>query len=190
MAHLQAAFCPRQPREKMPLLLGAVIYSPGKELHNVMGLLDIASSVLGGMISGGQPQQPSVGMGAATDVLGAVVGALNNRPGGLGGVVDSLNQSGLGSVVTQWIGHGPNPPVTTGQVTGALGEGPINDIAGRLGISPDMAGGILSQLLPHIVDHLTPNGQVPQGGLSNAGGDLIKNILGGALGSLGGVPPR
>jgi uncharacterized protein YidB (DUF937 family) len=149
-----------------------------------MGLLDIATSVLGNMVSGGQVQQPSGGMGAATDVLGAVMGALNNHPGGLEGVVNSLNQSGLGSVVTQWIGNGPNPPVTPGQITNALGTGPINDIAGRLGISPDMAGTALSQLLPHIVDHLTPNGQLPQGGLSRAGGDLMSSILGSVLGNL------
>ncbi len=128
-----------------------------------MSLLDMATSVFGNLVSSGQAQQPSGGMGAATDILGAVMGALNNHPGGLGGVVDSLNQGGLGSMVTQWIGNGPNPPVTPGQVTGALGHGPINDIAGRLGISPDMAGTVLSQLLPHIIDHVTPNGQVPQG---------------------------
>ena len=41
-----------------------------------------------------------------------------------------------------------------------------------------MAGTVLSQVLPHIVDHLTPGGQVPQGGLSGAGSSLLQSILG------------
>ena len=93
--------------------------------------------------------------------------------------MDSLSKGGLADAVGSWIGNGPNPPVTAGQVQGALGSGAINEIAGKLGISPDMAGSVLSQVLPHIVDHLTPNGQVPQGGLSGAGSELLQSILGG-----------
>jgi uncharacterized protein YidB (DUF937 family) len=144
-----------------------------------MGLFDIAESMLASSFSGGT----SIGGQPPTqDVLGAVMGALNNHPGGIDGVVDSLSKGGLGDVVNSWIGSGPNPPVTTDQIQGALGSGPTNaianEIAGKLGISPEMAGTVLSQMLPHIVDHLTPNGQVPQGGLSGAGGDLFSSLLG------------
>ena len=148
-----------------------------------MGLFDIAESMLSGSLSGaGQPG----GMGGQ-NVLGAVMGALNNQPGGLGGVVESLSKGGLGDVVSSWIGNGPNPPVTTGQLQGALGSGTTNaiagEIAGKLGISPEMAGTVLSQVLPHLVDHLTPNGQIPQGGLSGAGSQLLTSLLGGAFGA-------
>ena len=144
--------------------------------------------MLASTLSGGTQASPAGGMGAQ-NVVGAVMGALNNHPGGIGGVVDSLSKGGLGDVVSSWIGSGPNPPVTTDQIQGALGSGPTNaiasEIAGKLGISPEMAGTVLAQVLPHLVDHLTPNGQVPQGGLSGAGGDLLSNLLGGALGSFG-----
>jgi uncharacterized protein YidB (DUF937 family) len=145
-----------------------------------MGLFDIAESMLASSFSGGTAggAQPP----ATQEVLGAVMGALNNHPGGVGGVVDSLSKGGLGDAVSSWIGNGPNPPVTTDQIQGALGSGPTNaianEIAGKLGISPEMAGTILAQVLPHIVDHLTPNGQVPQGGLSGAGGNLLSSLLG------------
>ena len=149
-----------------------------------MGLFDIAESILSSALSGGTLGTGQSGGLNTQQVLGSVMGALNNQPGGLGGVVQSLSQSGLGDVVNSWIGNGPNPPITPGQIQGALGSGPINEIAGKLGISPDMAGTVLSQVLPHIVDHLTPNGQVPQGGLSGAGSSLLQSILGGSLGNV------
>jgi uncharacterized protein YidB (DUF937 family) len=149
-----------------------------------MGLFDIAESMLTNCLSGG-----GQGGGGAQSVVGAVMSALNNQPGGLGGVVESLSKGGLGDVVSSWIGNGPNPPVTTGQLQGALGSGTTDaiagEIAGKLGISPEMATTVLSQVLPHLVDHLTPNGQVPPGGLSSAGGGLLNSIIGGALGSMG-----
>jgi uncharacterized protein YidB (DUF937 family) len=151
-----------------------------------MGLLDIATSILGSELSGGNMGGMNMGGGmpgglGASNVLGAVLSTLNSQPGGLGGVVEQLTKGGLGNVVGQWIGNGPNPPVTPGQVQGALGDAPITDLASKLGVSPDMAGNILAQMLPHVVDHATPNGAIPAGGLSGAGFDMVKNILGGLL---------
>jgi uncharacterized protein YidB (DUF937 family) len=158
-----------------------------KEEPDQMGLFDIAESMLTSALAGGTLGTGQAGGLNTQQVLGAVMGALNNHPGGLGGVVQSLSQNGLADVVTSWIGNGPNPPVTSGQIQGALGSGPINEIAGKLGISPEMAGTVLSQVLPHIVDHLTPNGQVPQSGLSGAGSSLLQSILGGSFGNVMGA---
>jgi uncharacterized protein YidB (DUF937 family) len=152
-----------------------------------MGLFDIAESMLSSALSGGTLGTSQPGGLNTQDVLGSVMGALNNHPGGVGGVVQSLSQGGLGDVVNSWIGSGQNSSITPGQIQGALGSGPINEIASKLGISPDMAGTVLSQVLPHIVDHLTPNGQVPQGGLSGAGSSLLQSILGGSFGNVMGA---
>jgi uncharacterized protein YidB (DUF937 family) len=152
-----------------------------------MGLFDIAESMLSNALSGGTLGAGQPGGLNTQDVLGTVMGALNNHPGGLGGVVQSLTQGGLSDAVNSWIGNGQNTAVTPGQIQGAIGSGPINEIAGKLGISPEMAGTVLSQVLPHIVDHLTPNGQVPQGGLSGAGSSLLQSILGGSFGSVMGA---
>jgi uncharacterized protein YidB (DUF937 family) len=145
-----------------------------------MELFDIAAKVFSGATMGAD--RP--GGSDAQDVLGAVVGALNKHPGGLGGVVGSLSKGGLRDVVSSWIGNGPYPQVTSGQVQGALGSGDIaGEIARRLDISPDIAGTVLSKLLPHIIDHLTPDGHVPQSGLSGAGSELLESILGRAMGA-------
>ena len=53
-----------------------------------------------------------------------------------------------------------------------------SQIASRLGVDTSQAGGQLAELLPGLIDKLTPEGEAPAGGLGNAG-DLL-----GALGSL------
>ena len=61
----------------------------------------------------------------------------------------------------------------------SIGSGAIGDIAAQLGLSQGDTAGHLSQMLPEIINHLTPNGQAPQGGLGKAG-DLM-GMLGGLL---------
>ncbi len=142
-----------------------------------MGLLDIAESVLASQFGGSAPTAGG-GLGAS-NVLGAVLNTINSQPGGLGGVLESLTKGGLGSAVNSWISTGQNQPVTPTQVQGALGNEVVTDLASKLGVSPDIAGAVISQVLPHVVDHLTPNGQVPTGGLEGAAGDLLRNVLSG-----------
>ena len=137
-----------------------------------MGLLDIAKELLGGNQTNG-----------AGDMVGTVVQVLNGRAGGLDGVLQSLQKGGLGDAVNSWVGTGSNAPVTGGQLESVLGSGVVQDLASKLGISPADAASHLSELLPGIIDHLTPNGEVPQGGLAGAGMDLVKGLLSRKLGA-------
>jgi len=137
-----------------------------------MGLLDIAKELLGGNQTSG-----------AGDMVGTVVQVLNGRAGGLDGVLQSLQKGGLGDAVNSWVGTGSNAPVTGGQLESVLGSGVVQDLASKLGISPADAASHLSELLPGIIDHLTPNGEVPQGGLAGAGMDLVKGLLSRKLGA-------
>jgi len=162
-----------------------------------MGLFD---SVLGAVLNNGQ-QQPAGADGAATGGLtglgglGGLIGMLASNPqllqivtgmlgndgghGGLGGLVSKFQQAGLGDAIQSWIGSGPNQPVSGEEVTNALGSDTVSDIAAKLGVNPDEAAGQLSQLLPNLINHLTPAGEAPQQGLGN-GGDLM-GMLGGLL---------
>jgi uncharacterized protein YidB (DUF937 family) len=100
--------------------------------------------------------------------------------GGLGGLVGKFEQAGLGNVVSSWVGNGQNMPISADQLQSVLGSGAVSDIAAKLGINPADAMGQLSTMLPGIINHLTPNGQAPAGGLGNMG-DLA-GMLGGLLG--------
>jgi uncharacterized protein YidB (DUF937 family) len=131
-----------------------------------MGLLDIAQELLGsGQASG------------AGDMVNTVLQALNGHAGGLDGALQSLQNGGLGDVVNSWIGTGHNLPITGEQLQSILGSGVVQELGAKLGISPADAAARMSTLLPGIVDHLTPNGEVPQGGLAGAGLELVKGLL-------------
>lgn len=136
-----------------------------------MSLLDNLGSLLGGQ--GGQ---------AGGNSLISVAGDLLQKAGGVQGLTNMLQQHGLGEQVQSWVGTGANQPVSGEQLGQALQNGGLGSVvqeaAGKLGVNPGDLLGQLSQVLPHAVDHLTPDGQVPQGG---AGGlDL------GSLASLAG----
>ena len=131
-----------------------------------MGLFDMAQELLRGSQTSG-----------AGGMIGSVMQVLNGQAGGLDGVLQSLQQGGLGDAVKSWVGTGGNLPVTAEQLQSVLGSGVVQDLAAKLGISPEDAASHLSALLPGIIDHLTPNGEVPEGGLAGAGMSLVKGLL-------------
>ena len=80
---------------------------------------------------------------------------------GLGGLLERFRQSGQGKTIDSWIGSGPNEPVSPGQLGNALGPNIIKTLAERSGISEEELLKQLSQVLPGVVDKLTPNGRLP-----------------------------
>lgn len=116
-----------------------------------MGLLDAA---LGSLFA------PGAAASAQSPITQAL-GALLQQHGGIGGLVTQLSQGGLAGQVSSWVGAGPNQPVSGAQVTNALGGGSVAAVAQKLGINPQEAENLLSQILPHLVDHMTPGGQLP-----------------------------
>ena len=135
-----------------------------------MGLLDQVVGKVSEALSGGQ--------GAS---LGKAALELLNSPqvGGVQGLATLLEQKGLGTVVRSWIGTGANLPISADQLQAALGPDTIAALAQKVGVPPEQAQQALAQLLPHLVDKLTPNGQVPQQqDLMQAGLSALKSILG------------
>jgi uncharacterized protein YidB (DUF937 family) len=139
-----------------------------------MGLLDgILSNVAGSGLGGGQQQgmNPldalvnSLGSGSGgqlrgNDLLGAVMSMVQQN-GGLPGVMNMMRNSGLGQQADSWVGTGPNTAVSADQLTQAFGATGLGNLATQLGTSQGQAGSILSQVLPELVNQLTPNGQIP-----------------------------
>ncbi len=134
-----------------------------------MGLLD---SVMGAVM--GQVQH----QGGVAAVLGELL-ANDGAGGGLRGLVEKFNEAGLGEVVGSWIGKGDNLPVSADQLREVLGSDLLGKLAGQLGVDPAQASGQLADLLPGLVDQLTPQGVAPENGLGDAG-DLM-GMLGGLL---------
>lgn len=152
-----------------------------------MGLLD---SVLGSVLNGGQPSSQQPGANAEGG-LGGLLGALASNPqllqvimgllmgsqgrsaqaqgGPLGGLVEQFNQAGLGDVLGSWIGTGQNRPVSADQLGQVFGQDRLSELGAQLGMGGGDLASQLSQILPGLVDQMTPQGQLPQGG--EAGGN-------------------
>lgn len=147
-----------------------------------MGLLDsVLGQVLGGA-AGTQQQPQGGGLGGLGD-LGGLAGALgpllanNGGQGGLGGLVSKFEQAGLGSVIGSWIGKGENQPVSGDQLQNALGSDTIASIAAKLGVNAQTLLPMLATMLPALIDHLTPHGQVPAQGIESHE-DLLGSLSG------------
>jgi uncharacterized protein YidB (DUF937 family) len=127
-----------------------------------------------------QLQHVEIAMGLLDSILGAAGGAaggaigdlLKSQEGGLGGLVAAFEKGGLGDVANSWISKGANLPISAEQIHNVLGSGPVADIAAKLGISPESAAKQLSEMLPGVIDKLTPDGALPKGGLGGLLGGL------------------
>jgi uncharacterized protein YidB (DUF937 family) len=82
--------------------------------------------------------------------------------GSVGGLLQKLQQSGLGPQVASWLGNGANLPVTADQLKAALGDQHLRQIATQLGLPVDQLLGQLSHYLPAAIDHMSPNGSLDE----------------------------
>ena len=113
--------------------------------------------------------------GSQSSLASAALSMLsNNQSGGISGLAQQFAAQGLGHIISSWIGTGQNLPVSPEQLQSVLGSQQVQAIAAKVGLSPDAVNSGLAQILPQIVDHLTPNGQVPQGDVMAQGMELLK----------------
>jgi len=146
-----------------------------------MGLFDDLAGAAGGLLQGqgqglGQLLGGAQAHPGASSIASSLLGMLG-QSGGLAGLVQTLQQAGLGDVVGSWVGTGQNLPVSGQQLQSALG-GQVQQLAAQHGVSADVVGQVLSQVLPGLVDHLTPNGQLPAGGALEEGLSALKSRFG------------
>jgi len=118
-----------------------------------MGLMDEVLAMAGS--SGAQQGQHAT-------ALTAIMAYINSpQVGGIAGLQNMFQQGGLGSIVSSWIGTGQNLPVSASQLQNVLHGGALQQAAQQAGMDPSQLTGMMSSLLPHLVDKLSPNGQVP-----------------------------
>ena len=118
-------------------------------------------SVLSSLLGGGQQGTQAPGMGG---MMGGGQMAGGQMGGGLGGLVSSFEQAGLGPIAQSWVGNGPNQPVSPQQLQNVFGEQQVQNMASQSGMAPNDFLAQLSQHLPNAVHGMTPNGQLPDEG--------------------------
>jgi uncharacterized protein YidB (DUF937 family) len=105
------------------------------------GLGDVLKGPLGGLLAGG--------------AAGSVIS------GGLGDLLKQLQQGGHGDTANTWVGNGANKAISPADLANALGADQIDQLASQSGLSKDALLSGLSQYLPQVIDHLTPDGRLP-----------------------------
>ena len=124
-----------------------------------MGLLE---ELMGAVIGGGGRSS-----GVSNDQAGALIKSVLDSLGGGGddAGVDGLDRrfqrGGAGDVFSSWVGAGANQSIGPDILSQILKGSPIEQAPQRAGIGGAAGAAILAQLLPVLIDKLTPNGQVP-----------------------------
>ena len=148
--------------------------------------------LLGGLTGGGQGGTPDVGallgqltggksgidVGSLASLAGPLLQQLQSS-GGLESLLGKLQGSGLGDQVQSWIGTGANQAVDPAALANAVGPDQVQQLAGQAGVTVDQAQQGLAQLLPGIVDHLSPDGQLPAADQTTAFLGQLGGLLGG-----------
>jgi uncharacterized protein YidB (DUF937 family) len=129
---------------------------PGGNISKPL-MLALLALLASGVLFGKRDAGPASGTGTQSTSDQGAGGLL----GGLGGLVEKLQKGGLGNAINSWIGQGQNQPVSPGQLGSALGPDIIKTLAQRSGMSEEELTKQLSQLLPGLVDKLTPQGRLP-----------------------------
>lgn len=125
-----------------------------------MGFLDnLLGSFTGGSAQGQNPL-----------LLAAL--QLIEQNGGLPGIISKFQQGGYGNQIGSWVGTGANMPISGGQLQEVLGSGAVGQIAQQLGLSHGDASSGLAQVLPQLIDKMTPTGQV-----TSDHGDMLQQVM-------------
>jgi uncharacterized protein YidB (DUF937 family) len=113
--------------------------------------------ILQGVLGGSQQGQGSPIAGILQQVLAVSDG--NNQ--GIAAIISKFQAAGLGQTVQSWVGTGQNASVSADQIGQVFSQQQIEGWAQQAGTTPDAMRGVLAEALPHVVDHATPGGAVP-----------------------------
>lgn len=136
-----------------------------------MGLLDMVTSVLGGTARGTASNDTATILAQkAFDVLQA--------EGGVSGLLERFGQHGLAEAARSWVSTGANLPISSADIQRVLGSRQVQEIARSAGVSTDLASGHLADVLPKIIDQLTPGGKLPDGAMLDTALSALRNSWG------------
>ena len=129
-----------------------------------MDILDGVKSALGGG-------------GNQNDIISEIIKLIGGQEGGLNGLVKQFDSKGMGNLISSWIGTGGNLPISASQISEVLNSDTIKNLAAKFGIDTNTLTGQLTNLLPQVVDKLTPGGKVPEGDLLSKGMDMLGGLF-------------
>jgi len=149
--------------------------------------------VLGNVFGRGSDQEdggasgssPVGGRGALLAMLLPLAMQWVQRNGGIGAVVDRFKQQGYSQQAASWVSTGENQPVDAQAVSEVIGTDELSRLSQQLGVPHEQVASGLADILPQVVNHLTPAGDVPQDADDVLGSGLaaLERLLGGQRGA-------
>jgi uncharacterized protein YidB (DUF937 family) len=118
----------------------------------------LLSQAMQGMLSGQQQ--------AANPMMQMLASMLGNGSqfGGLAGLLQQFQKAGLGDQAASWVSTGQNLPISPEQLMKVFGGDQMQQMASSVGLDTSAFGGQMSQMLPQVIDMMTPNGELPAAG--------------------------
>lgn len=83
------------------------------------------------------------------------------RNGGIGAVLQRFQQKGYGPQAQSWVDMGQNQQVDAGAVNEVVGQEELSRLSQQLGVPEQEVAQGFAEILPEMVDTLTPQGSVP-----------------------------
>ena len=177
-------------------LLGGLMGSNGGQAGGSSGGL---GDLLGGMMGGGAGQGANrpgesggnlTGSGQGGSGLGNKGSALMllllplamqwvQRNGGIGGVLEKFQSKGYSQQAASWVSNGSNEELQPHAVSELMGTEELSRLSQQLGVSQEEVSSGMAQILPEMMNHLTPQGDVPADGdeVLNRGTSMLEQLM-------------
>ncbi|HZZ22716.1 MAG TPA: YidB family protein [Roseiarcus sp.] len=136
---------------------------PGGNLTTPIAVA-VGALILGKMFGGGSAPAPASTPSIPIPPPGQAVptsAPAGSILGGLTDLIGKLSAGGVAPQVNSWVGQGANQPVQPGQLGSALGQNVLAELSQRTGMNQQELLGQLANVLPQIINHMTPNGRMP-----------------------------
>src|SRR5687768_1173132 len=96
---------------------------------------------------------------ALLSILLAMISDKEN--GGFSGFMQSFREAGLGSLASSWINSSANMPISYEQTETVFSEQTLREMSEETGLDYQTTTSATAFMIPHIIDELTPNGEIP-----------------------------
>jgi len=120
------------------------------------GGANASSNPLGAIVAG----LASGNQGQGGNLLAAAMSMLQQN-GGLGNVLEMFRGSGMAAHADSWVGTSANMALSGDQLQQLFASSAVGSLAAQLGMSNVQAGSAMAQILPELINQLTPGGRMP-----------------------------
>ena len=131
------------------------------------GLGGLGGAALGGILASALGRNRGVaragggGRSALIMLLLPIAMRWVQQNGGVGAVLERFQKRGFDKQAKSWVSTGPNETVDEGAIHQVVGQDELDQLAQRLGVPQQEVAHAFAEILPEMVNQLTPRGQVP-----------------------------